>query len=217
MKHLGSKELFDSEFLRNFSQLENIFKKHLKSRDSMKKLISYFNNDPDPKLDTNFFTNEDMNRFDMAKVEKDKYYVNLQKDQIKTSADFEFFLISSTKIKYFYVTSEISPNQPTKLPEKFAVFKGNINFDVRSYIIADYDSDQQSSISDDAISLCKVGSIINDEYLKEFGFADRCVCRKGKCTNCKCANSDRNCNFKCHNEQNNNCENKNKKFKPNDA
>ena len=157
----------------------------------------------------------------MKKVEKDKYYVNLQKDQIKTSADFEFFLISSTKIKYFYVTSEIIPNQPTnkQLPGKFTKFKDNINtsIDLRSYIIADYDSDQQSSISDDAISLCKVGSIINDEYLKEFGFADRCVCRKGKCTNCKCANSNRYCNYNCHNGENNNCENKNKKFKPNDA
>jgi hypothetical protein len=102
MKHLGS--LFDSEFLRNFSQLENIFKKHLKSRDLMKKLISHFNKDPNPILAYNFYTNEDMNKFDMKKVERDKYYVNLHKDQIKASADFEFFLISSTEIKYFYVT-----------------------------------------------------------------------------------------------------------------
>ncbi len=47
-----------------------------------------------------------MNKFDMKKVESDKYYVNLHKDQIKASADFEFFLISSTEIKYFYATSK---------------------------------------------------------------------------------------------------------------
>ena len=104
MKHLGS--LFDSEFLRNFSQLENIFKKHLKCSESMKKFIGHVNKDPNPILADNFYTNEDMNKFDMKKVESDKYYVNLHKDQIKTTADFEFFLISSKEIKYFYATSK---------------------------------------------------------------------------------------------------------------
>ncbi len=137
----------------------------------------------------------------MKKVERDKYYVNLHKDQIKTSADFEFFLISSTKIKYFYVTSEIkiSPNQQTEFPEKFAVFK---NTSIDPYIIKHFDSDQDPSILKNEISLFEVGRIIDDEYLKEFGFAERCTCWEGKCTNCKCANSDRNCNYKCHNEQN---------------
>jgi len=185
----------------------------------MIEFIKLFKEDLSPILADNFFTNEDMNRFDLAKVDKDKYYVNLQKDQIKTTADFEFFLISSSKIKYFYVTSEIIPNQPTnkQLPGKFTKFKDNINtsIDLRSYIIKHYDSDQDPSILNYEISLFEVGSIIDDEYLKEFGFAERCRCPKGNCKKCECGTSKRECNYKCHDEENNNC--KNKKLKPNDA
>ncbi len=94
----------------------------------MKKFIGHFNKDSNLILADNFVTNESMNKFDMEKVESDKYYVNLHKDQIKASAlafilhaDFEFFLISSTGIKFFYVTSEIeiSPNQQTEFLKKF--------------------------------------------------------------------------------------------------
>ena len=45
-----------------------------------------------------------MNNFEMPRLEENKYYVNFQKNKIKLDKDFEFFLISNAKIKYFYVT-----------------------------------------------------------------------------------------------------------------